>query len=114
MIFLCFLFFCLDGRAKDPLARKPESMLAEILSEPAEVGSVFAQAKLDGVNYRKLLAGATRLNRKDLAAIFLYSGTNKLQGEGAETNIAGLRELLRLWGITILRTFYDRYRSMFK
>ena len=75
-----------------------EQQLRNYLASKSERGSVFAQGTLDGVDYRKLLRGAVAKDSASLAGIFRYTANGKLMGEGAESNCAILRQLLRLWG----------------
>lgn len=78
--------------------RTAELQLKEYLTDESYTGSVFAQGKLDGIDYRKLLRGAIRRDSASLAGIFRYTANGKLMGEGAESNCDILRQLLRFWG----------------
>jgi hypothetical protein len=78
--------------------REAEERLRYWLQQPEERGGVFAQGKLDGVDYRKLLRGAVAYDRASLVGIFRYTANGKLMGEGAETNCEILHALLEHWG----------------
>lgn len=75
-----------------------EKRLRWELQQPDSRGNVFAQGKLDGVDYRNLLRGALVYDRSALAGLFHYTTFGKLMGEGAETNCEVLRLLLDYWG----------------
>lgn len=57
-------------------------------------GSIFTQAKLDGIDYRSVLQSAIKLNEKALISLFAM----KFMGEGGETHCANLKNLLKLCG----------------
>jgi len=57
-------------------------------------GSIFAQAKLDGIDYRPILKRAVNLDKTALVSLF----TMKFMGEGGDTHCANLRDLMHLWG----------------
>ncbi len=76
----------------------PLQRLQSYLDSPSERGSVFAQSKLDGVDYRNLLRGAVAKDSASLTGIFRYTANGKLLGEGAESNCDILYQLLHLWG----------------
>jgi len=57
-------------------------------------GSIYAQAKADGINYRPILRSAIGLDQKALISLFAM----KSMGEGGETHCANLRDLMKLWG----------------
>ena len=78
--------------------REPEDRLRYWLHQPASLGGVFAQGKLDEVEYRKLLRGAVACDSAALAGIFHYTANGHLMGEGADTNCEILHLLLVHWG----------------
>src|SRR6266699_2579231 len=78
--------------------REAEERLRFWLQQPDSRGGVFAQGKLDGVDYRKLLRGAVAYDRASLAGLFRYTANGKLMGEGAKTNCEILHDLLEHWG----------------
>ena len=90
----------LSGNLFCPIAaeRTAEQRLSEYLASKTEIGSVFAQGTLDGVDYRKFLRGAIAKDSVALSALIRYTTNGKLMGEGAESNCDILRQLLRLWG----------------
>ncbi len=57
-------------------------------------GSIYAQARLDGIDYRMTFRNAITLNPKALSELF------KMQfvGEGGETHCGNLINLMCLWG----------------
>lgn len=57
-------------------------------------GSVYAQAKIDGIDYRSVIKKATSHDRKALESLFALRFT----GEGAETHCSILLDLMRFWG----------------
>jgi hypothetical protein len=60
---------------------------------------IFDQAKLDGVDYRKLLRAAVAMDAKSLSAIFQYTANGpNLMGAGADDNCDILHQLLIWWG----------------
>jgi len=78
--------------------REAEERLRWWLQQPESRGGVFAQGKLDGVDYRKLLRGAVAYDRDSLFGLFRYTADGQLMGEGAETNCEILQLLLQHWG----------------
>jgi hypothetical protein len=78
--------------------RESEDRLRWWLQQPESRGGVFAQGRLDGVDYRKLLRGAVAYDRDSLVGLFRYTTNGKLMGEGAETNCEILHLLLEHWG----------------
>ena len=68
------------------------------LQQPESCGDVFAQGRLDGVDYRKLLRGAVAYDRESLAGIFRYTVNGQLMGVGADMNCEILYLLLEHWG----------------
>jgi hypothetical protein len=68
------------------------------LQQPGSHGGVFAQGRLDGVDYRKLLRGAVAYDRQSLTSIFGYTMNGQLMGDGADTNCEILHLLLEYWG----------------
>lgn len=78
----------------------PEHQLRDYLAAKTERGDVFAQGKIDGVDYRNLLRGALAKDAKSLKGIFSYTANGQLMGEGAESNCDILRQLLLFWGDT--------------
>src|SRR5437667_12818726 len=77
---------------------KPRRDFVGGCSSPESRGGVFAQGKLDGVDYRKLLRGAVAYDRDSLFGLFRYTADGQLMGEGAETNCEILQLLLQHWG----------------
>ncbi|MCX6880571.1 MAG: hypothetical protein NTW21_43210 [Verrucomicrobia bacterium] len=78
---------------------RPSPRVAEILSWPEEGGSVYYQARRsDGFYYRATLAKAAKGEATALSKLFAYTRTNHLTGEGAESHIDVLGELLKQWG----------------
>jgi len=57
-------------------------------------GSIYAQAKSDGVDYRPILLSAIGLDQKALTSLLEM----KFMGEGGETHCANLKDLMKLWG----------------
>jgi hypothetical protein len=57
-------------------------------------GSIFAQARADGIDYRPILNRAANLDKTALVSLF----TMKFMGEGGDTHCAVLRDLMQLWG----------------
>jgi hypothetical protein len=57
-------------------------------------GSIYAQAKIDGIDYRPILRSAIDLDQKSLISLFAM----KFMGEGGETHCEILKDLMRLWG----------------
>jgi len=57
-------------------------------------GSIYAQAKADGIDYRPILRSAIGLDQKALISLFAM----KFMGEGGETHCANLKDLMKLWG----------------
>ena len=57
-------------------------------------GSIYAQAKADGIDYRPILRSAIDLDQKALISLFAM----KFMGEGSETHCANLKDLMKLWG----------------
>jgi hypothetical protein len=78
--------------------REAEAKLRWWLQQPESRGGFFAQGRLDGVDYRKLLRGAVAYDRQSLAGIFRYTVNGQLMGEGADTNCEILHLLLEHWG----------------
>lgn len=81
------------------LAPSPSQELAKRELEEASqmeeyAGSLYAQARADGVDYRPMLKQAIRLDRKALASLFKM----RFMGEGAEMHGSILLDLLTLWG----------------
>jgi len=57
-------------------------------------GSIYAQVKVAGIDYRTTLRSAIDLDHKALISLFAM----KFMGEGGETHCANLRDLMKLWG----------------
>jgi len=57
-------------------------------------GGIYAQAKLDGIDYRPILKRAINLDEKALGSLL----SMRFIGEGAETHCENLLQLMRLWG----------------
>lgn len=57
-------------------------------------GSIYAQAKADGIDYRPILRSAIGLDQKALTSLFAM----KFMGEGADTHCENLKDLMKLWG----------------
>jgi len=77
----------------------PKQRLDSFLASGSEASGLFAQATKDGVDYRKLLAGARNKEGPALSGLFQYTGSGKWKGEEvAEINGEILYQLLRLWG----------------
>lgn len=78
---------------------RPSPRVAAILAWPDEGGSVYYQAKrTDGFDYRTNLAKAAVGEESALSKLFVYTRTNHLMGEGSESHIEVLGELLKQWG----------------
>ena len=74
--------------------------LKEILTW-RDKGSVYSQARqFDGFEYRETLTKASLGDSKALGSLFEYTKNGSQMGEGAETHIEVLGELLRQWGDT--------------
>src|SRR4051794_7743044 len=78
--------------------RKAEERLQWWLQQPDSRGGVYAQGKLDSVDYRKLLRGAVAYDRAALSRLFRYTADGDLMGEGADTNCEIMHGLLEHWG----------------
>jgi len=77
----------------------PSPHILEELRMPDESGDVYTQARrYDGFNYRKTLAKAANGDSHALSQLFVYTHTSSLMGEGANTHIEVLGELLEQWG----------------
>lgn len=76
----------------------PRQRIDAFLAAGSEAGSLFAQAGKEGVDYRKLLAGARGKDGPSLAGIFAFTGKGALRDEAAEVNGEILLQLMRLWG----------------
>ncbi|MBK1884655.1 hypothetical protein JIN85_19725 [Luteolibacter pohnpeiensis] len=73
--------------------------MTEILTWPDEGGSVYYQARrFDGFDYRSTLTKASLGNTIALSRLFEYTKNGSQMGEGAETHIEVLGELLKQWG----------------
>ncbi len=58
------------------------------------LGSIFAQARLDKIDYRPILNRAINLEKPALISLFGM----QFMGEGGETHSAILKDLMTLWG----------------
>ncbi len=77
-----------------------KKQLEQTVRDEETPGSVLAQARLDGMDYRPVLERAIQMDAKALAALFAYTNSGKQMGEGAETHSAILLRLMHLWGDT--------------
>lgn len=93
---LLFSIFATSGEAAR--TRSVEQQLREDLAGKEAPGSLFYQARLDRVDYRKLLRGAIAKDDDALARLFRYTSTGNLMGEGAEEHCGILRKLLLFRG----------------
>ncbi len=57
-------------------------------------GSIYAQAKLDGIDYRPILRQAIDLDEAAIRSLF----TMNFMGEGGESHSENLLLLMKLWG----------------
>lgn len=57
-------------------------------------GSIYAQARVDEIDYRPILVSAIKLEKPALTSLFAM----QFMGEGGETHSANLKNLMRLWG----------------
>ena len=56
-------------------------------------GSIYAQAKLDGIDYRASLRQAIALDKEAIESLFAM----RFMGEGGETHSTNLLRLMHLW-----------------
>lgn len=68
--------------------------LVETAQTEEYVGSIFTQAKVDGIDYRPILKRAINLDKEALVSLFPM----KFAGEGGETHCSNLKALMVLWG----------------
>jgi len=79
----------------------PSPRVKEILTWPDEGGSVYYQARrFDAFEYRDALTKAAMGDTQSLGRLFEYTRNGSQMGEGAETHIEVLGELLKQWGDT--------------
>ena len=77
----------------------PSPRVKDILTWRDEGGSVYCQARShDNYDYRGTLDRASRGDSQALQSIFVYTKNGSQMGEGAETHIEVLGELLKQWG----------------
>jgi hypothetical protein len=79
-----------------PLQAGAKRNLEETVQMEEDPGSLFAQARFDGTDYRPILKRAIDLDLKALLSLFPL----KFMGEAAETHGAVLKDLMQLWGDT--------------
>ena len=84
-----------------PVIAEPTPVQAEAkrsLEKTAQMeeyrGSIFVQARGDGIDYRPILNRAANLDKTALVSLF----TMKFMGEPGETHCTVLRDLMQLWG----------------
>ena len=99
VVFGLFLTQCTAVSPSQCNRLRPSPRVAAILAWPDEGGSVYYQAKrTDGFDYRTNLAKAAVGEESALSKLFVYTRTNHLMGEGSESHIEVLGELLKQWG----------------
>jgi hypothetical protein len=77
----------------------PSPSIKEILSWPETGGSVYYQARHnDGFQYREELTKAAHGDELALARLLEYTKSGSVMGEGQESHIEVLGELLKQWG----------------
>ena len=81
--------------AKKAAAREAaKKKLEEAVGMDEAKGSVYAQAKLDGIDYRPILRKAIALDKESVESLFAMS----FMGEGGESHAANLLHLMQLSG----------------
>ncbi|HEV7403383.1 MAG TPA: hypothetical protein VGO11_10665 [Chthoniobacteraceae bacterium] len=72
----------------------PRETLERFLREPAQRGSIFTQAKLDGLDYRPVLRKAVAGQERALVELFEFGVKGRFMGEASISHETILRALL--------------------
>ncbi len=91
---LTSLAYSLSASEYTPRQIEARRSLEETAQMEAHGGSIYAQAKADGIDYRPILRNAIDFDQEALISLFEM----KFMGEGGETHCANLKDLMMLWG----------------
>ena len=71
-----------------------KAALEESVRREEDRGSIYAQARIDGIDYRTILRKAIDLDEDAIKTLF----SMRFMGEGGESHCANLLLLMKLWG----------------